>query len=92
MNKKGHKVTVYEKNEALGGLLTLGIPDFKLEKSVVFRRIDRMRQEGVIFKTNAHVGVNIKVKELQDKYDYENFKKIFDVKTQRKQGYKKKNF
>ena len=69
LNKKGHKVTVYEKNEALGGLLTLGIPDFKLEKSVVFRRIDRMRQEGVIFKTNAHVGVNIKVKELQDKYD-----------------------
>src|SRR5580698_8985857 len=69
LNKKGHKVTVYEKNEVIGGLLTLGIPDFKLEKSVVFRRVDRMRAEGVVFKTNAHVGVNIKVKELQDKYD-----------------------
>jgi glutamate synthase (NADPH/NADH) small chain len=69
LNKKGHKVTVYEKNEALGGLLTLGIPDFKLEKWVVFRRIDRMREEGIVFKTNAHVGVNISVKELRDTYD-----------------------
>jgi glutamate synthase (NADPH) small chain len=69
LNKKGHKVTVYEKNEVLGGLLTLGIPDFKLEKWVVFRRIDRMREEGIVFKTNAHVGVNIKVHDLKDKYD-----------------------
>ena len=69
LNKRGHKVTVYEKNEALGGLLTLGIPDFKLEKWVVFRRIDRMREEGIVFKTNAHVGGNVKVKELRDRYD-----------------------
>ena len=69
LNKKGHKVTVFEKNELLGGLLTLGIPDFKLEKWVVFRRIDRMREEGVVFKTNAHVGVNIKVHELREKFD-----------------------
>ncbi len=61
LNKKGHKVTVYEKNELIGGLLTLGIPDFKLEKWVVSRRVDRMREEGVVFKTNAHVGVNVKV-------------------------------
>jgi len=69
LNKKGHKVTVYEKNELIGGLLTLGIPDFKLEKWVVFRRIDRMRKEGVLFKTNAHVGVNVSTQELRDKYD-----------------------
>ncbi len=69
LNKKGHKVTVYEKNELIGGLLTLGIPDFKLEKWVVERRVERMRQEGVNFKTGVHVGVTISVKELQDKYD-----------------------
>ena len=69
LNQKGHKVTVYEKNELIGGLLTLGIPDFKLEKSVVFRRVDRMREEGVVFKTNAHVGVNVGPKELREKYD-----------------------
>jgi glutamate synthase (NADPH/NADH) small chain len=69
LNKKGHKVTVYEKNEVIGGLLALGIPNFKLEKEVVSRRIDRMVQEGVVFKTNAHVGVNVNVQELRDKYD-----------------------
>ena len=69
LNKKGHKVTVYEKNEVLGGLLSLGIPDFKLEKKVVSRRLDRMSKEGVVFKTSAHVGVNIKVQDLRDKYD-----------------------
>jgi glutamate synthase (NADPH/NADH) small chain len=69
LNKKGHKVTVYEKNELIGGLLTLGIPDFKLEKWVVSRRVDRMREEGVVFKTNAHVGSDVPVKELRDKYD-----------------------
>ena len=69
LNKKGHKVTVYEKNELIGGLLTLGIPDFKLEKWVVSRRIDRMRIEGIVFKTNAHVGVNVSSQELRDNYD-----------------------
>jgi glutamate synthase (NADPH/NADH) small chain len=69
LNKKGHKVTVYEKNEVVGGLLALGIPNFKLEKWVVSRRVDRMGQEGVVFKTNAHVGVNVSVKELRDKHD-----------------------
>ncbi|MDE2215470.1 MAG: glutamate synthase subunit beta [Candidatus Omnitrophica bacterium] len=69
LNKKGHKVTVYEKNEVLGGLLTLGIPDFKLEKWVVARRLDIMSAEGVVFKTNAHVGVNVSVAELREKYD-----------------------
>ncbi|OGX27536.1 MAG: glutamate synthase [Omnitrophica WOR_2 bacterium RIFCSPHIGHO2_02_FULL_48_11] len=69
LNKAGHQVTVYEKNEALGGLLTLGIPDFKLEKWVVERRLDRMEQEGVKFKTKTHIGVDVSAKELLEKYD-----------------------
>ncbi len=69
LNKMGHKVTVYEKNEVIGGLLTLGIPDFKLEKWIVERRVKRMHQEGVELKTGAHVGVNISAKELRKKYD-----------------------
>lgn len=69
LNKAGHMVTVYEKNEVLGGLLTLGIPDFKLEKTVVERRLKLLNQEGVKFKTKVHVGVDIPVKEIQKKYD-----------------------
>lgn len=69
LNKKGHKVTVYEKSEVIGGLLTLGIPDFKLEKWVVERRVNRMVEEGVVFKTGQHVGVNVSAKELLGKYD-----------------------
>jgi glutamate synthase (NADPH/NADH) small chain len=69
LNKKGHKVTVFEKNEMIGGLLTLGIPDFKLEKWIVARRVERMADEGVVFKTNAHVGVNVRVRDLRDKFD-----------------------
>jgi glutamate synthase (NADPH/NADH) small chain len=69
LNKMGHKVTVYEKNEVVGGLLTLGIPDFKLEKWIVERRVGRMHQEGVNFKTGANVGVNVSAKELTEKYD-----------------------
>ena len=69
LNKLGHKVTVYEKSEVLGGLLTLGIPDFKLEKHIVERRIKRMNQEGVMFKTKVNVGVDISAKELKEKHD-----------------------
>ncbi len=69
LNKKGHKVTVYEKNEVIGGLLTLGIPDFKLEKWVVERRIKRMADEGVVFKTGQNIGVNVAAKDLVEKYD-----------------------
>ncbi len=69
LNHKGHKVTVFEKNELIGGLLALGIPDFKLEKWVVSRRVDRMREEGVTFKTGAHVGVDIPALELRKKFD-----------------------
>ena len=69
LNKHGHKVTIYEKNEVIGGLLTLGIPDFKLEKWIVERRVQRMHQEGVNFKTGVHVGVTVSAKELTEKYD-----------------------
>ncbi|MBF0522245.1 MAG: glutamate synthase subunit beta [Candidatus Omnitrophica bacterium] len=69
LNRKGHTVTVFEKNEMLGGLLTLGIPTFKLEKSVVERRLNVMDQEGVKFKTKTHVGVDISLEELKNKYD-----------------------
>ncbi len=69
LNKSGHSVTVYEKNEVPGGLLTLGIPDFKLEKSVVQRRINIMKEEGIVFKTGVNVGKDISAKELKNKYD-----------------------
>jgi len=69
LNREGHCVTVYEKSEHLGGLLTLGIPEFKLEKSVVRRRLKRMEQEGVKFKTGVHVGLDISPKKLADDYD-----------------------
>ncbi|MBF0619816.1 MAG: glutamate synthase subunit beta [Candidatus Omnitrophica bacterium] len=69
LNRKGHKVTVYEKNEFVGGLLTLGIPNFKLEKSVVERRVKRMENEGIVFKTGVNVGVDVDPAELRQKYD-----------------------
>ena len=69
LNKYGHRVTVYEKNESLGGLLTLGIPEFKMEKSVVLRRLQRMKEEGVKFKTGVHIGVDIPVAQLIQKFD-----------------------
>lgn len=69
LNKAGYTVTVYEKNEVLGGLLSLGIPDFKLEKNIVERRLKRMAQEGVKFKTKVNVGVDVSTEELQQEYD-----------------------
>jgi glutamate synthase (NADPH/NADH) small chain len=62
-------VTVYEKNNRIGGLMRYGIPNFKLEKHVLDRRIEQMRAEGVTFITNAHVGVNVPVEALTDHYD-----------------------
>jgi glutamate synthase (NADPH) small chain len=69
LNRLGHKVTVYEKNEFVGGLLTLGIPNYKLEKWVVERRIKRMEQEGVVFKTGVNVGVDVDPDEIRKQYD-----------------------
>jgi glutamate synthase (NADPH/NADH) small chain len=69
LNKAGHWVSVFERSDRIGGLLRYGIPDFKLEKSVIDRRIRLMEQEGIIFRTNAHVGVNISAKHLKDEFD-----------------------
>jgi len=67
--RAGHEVHVYEKFAKAGGLLTYGIPDFKMEKRIVFRRVAQMEAEGVVFHYNAHVGVNVPVGELLDNYD-----------------------
>ncbi|MFZ6012417.1 MAG: glutamate synthase subunit beta [Bacteroidota bacterium] len=69
LNKAGHWVTVFERSDRVGGLLRYGIPDFKLEKNVIDRRIRLMEQEGIIFRTNAHVGVNISAQHLQKEFD-----------------------
>jgi len=69
LNHAGHTVTVFERDEVIGGLLRLGIPDFKLEKQVVQRRVDQMEAEGVTFVTNAHVGGNVPVADLTSKFD-----------------------
>ena len=69
LRRAGHSVTVYEKNDRIGGLLRYGIPNFKLEKTVVDRRINQMKAEGVTFIPNAHVGVNVSVDSLTDQYD-----------------------
>jgi glutamate synthase (NADPH/NADH) small chain len=62
-------VTVYEKSDRIGGLMRYGIPNFKLEKHILDRRIEQMRGEGVTFVPNAHVGVNVDVQTLRDEYD-----------------------
>jgi glutamate synthase (NADPH/NADH) small chain len=67
--RAGHSVAVYEKNARIGGLLRYGIPDFKLEKNVIDRRIAQMRAEGVEFHPNTHVGVNRKMADLMARYD-----------------------
>jgi glutamate synthase (NADPH/NADH) small chain len=69
LRRAGHSVTVYEKNDRIGGLLRYGIPNFKLEKHIIGRRIEQMRAEGVTFVTNAHVGVNMPVEALTGHYD-----------------------
>ncbi len=69
LNKATHTVTVFEKNEFIGGLLTLGIPNFKLDKTVVNRRIKLLEEEGVVFKTNTEIGKDILLSELLDQFD-----------------------
>jgi glutamate synthase (NADPH/NADH) small chain len=69
LRRAGHSVTVYEKSDRIGGLMRYGIPNFKLEKHLLDRRIEQMRAEGVTFVTNAHVGVNVDVQTLRDEYD-----------------------
>lgn len=69
LTRAGHSVTVFERADQIGGLLVYGIPDFKLDKNVVARRVNQMVQEGVEFKTNSNVGENISVAQLQEEYD-----------------------
>ncbi|HEX7968653.1 MAG TPA: glutamate synthase subunit beta [Stellaceae bacterium] len=67
--RAGHDVAVFEKSARIGGLLRYGIPDFKLEKHVIDRRIGQMRAEGVEFHPNSHIGVNVPVERLMRDYD-----------------------
>jgi len=67
--RAGHSVTVFEKSDRVGGLLRYGIPDFKMEKHLIDRRIAQMEAEGVIFRTNFEVGVAVSVERLLDDYD-----------------------
>lgn len=69
LNRVGHTVTVFEKNDAVGGLLRYGIPDFKLNKGVIDRRMAIFEAEGIIFKTNVNVGVDITKDELLTEFD-----------------------
>jgi glutamate synthase (NADPH/NADH) small chain len=67
--RAGHSVVLFEKNAHPGGLLRYGIPDFKLDKAIIDRRVEQMKAEGVEFRTNAHVGVTVAVKDLADGFD-----------------------
>ena len=69
LNKAGHLVTVYDRNDRHGGLLTYGIPNMKLDKRVVQRRLDLMHDEGIEFVANAHVGVNTDIHEIRKDND-----------------------
>ncbi|MCC7145722.1 MAG: glutamate synthase subunit beta [Phycisphaeraceae bacterium] len=69
LNKAGHAVTVYERADRIGGLLMYGIPNMKLDKSIVQRRVELLAAEGVKFVTNAHVGVNTDAKKLRETND-----------------------
>lgn len=69
LNRRGHEVTVYERDDRIGGLLMYGIPNMKLEKDIIERRIAIMKEEGVSFVTNADVGRNVKAATLRKEYD-----------------------
>ena len=66
LNRAGHSVTVFERDDALGGLLRYGIPNFKLEKEIIDRRVAILKEEGITFKTNVHVGVNYEISKLNE--------------------------
>ncbi len=69
LNKRGHNVTIFEREDRFGGLLMYGIPNMKLDKSVIMRRIELMREEGIDFIPNADLGKNIELCELEKEYD-----------------------
>ena len=69
LNKAGHKVTVFERDDKIGGILRYGIPDFKLEKNILDRRISLLKQEGVEFKVSANIGVDYPVEKIKKDFD-----------------------
>jgi glutamate synthase (NADPH) small chain len=69
LNQFGHAVTLYERNDRIGGLLRYGVPDFKLDKGVVQRRVDILAEEGIDFRTGVHVGRDITGDELRERFD-----------------------
>lgn len=69
LNRAGHTVTLFERDQKIGGLLRYGIPNFKLEKSIIDRRLSIMEEEGIIMKPNTHIGVDIKSEELEKEFD-----------------------
>jgi glutamate synthase (NADPH/NADH) small chain len=69
LNQAGHWVTVFERADRIGGLLRYGIPEFKMEKQVLDRRLNIMSEEGITFRTNANVGVNVSVEDLRGDFD-----------------------
>ena len=69
LNRRGHSVTVFEKNEAPGGLLRFGIPDFKLNKSVIDRRLDLLKEEGIEFRCGVKVGSDVSAEDLLGEFD-----------------------
>ncbi|MHB9056406.1 MAG: glutamate synthase subunit beta [Paludibacteraceae bacterium] len=69
LNRKGHTVTIFEKDNSLGGLLRYGIPNFKLNKNVIDRRLQQLAEEGIIFKPNTEIGKDISGAEIMKKFD-----------------------
>ena len=69
LNRVGHEVTVFERDDEIGGLMVYGIPDFKFGKYQVARRVDQLQREGVLFRTGANVGVNVPFQALRDEFD-----------------------
>jgi len=69
LSRAGHGVTLFEKNDRIGGLLRYGIPDFKLEKWIIDRRLEQLRKEGVRFQAGVHVGVDLSAAELRRSFD-----------------------
>ena len=69
LNRAGHNVTVFERDKKVGGLLRYGIPDFKMEKHIIDRRLKILEEEGIVFKTNSHVGVNLKADDIKKEFD-----------------------
>ena len=69
LRRAGHEGTVLERDDRIGGLLRYGIPEFKMEKRVLNRRLKQLETEGVVFRTNAHVGVNVSIDELKKNFD-----------------------